>query len=142
MWHFSHRHIRTITIVLLALFFLAAYCGIVVIDAKMSNDGVAMGGCPLLQNMDVVCNTDPLAHVAAWQSTFMAPPMLRDSALLFLASLMLALGALHWRRLTAAAHASCGTLVAAAHLTYRRHAPVVCLLYALFARGIPNPKVF
>ncbi len=104
----------------------------------MGPDGsMAMTNCPFMTGQAVVCNMNPLEHIAAWQSMFTSTLAQNGSMfiLLFLAAL-----ALVWTRsLWPPPEKALGSTFRILHR--EEHLPP-SLLQELFSSGILNPKVF
>lgn len=106
----------------------------------MGEDGnMTMTNCLLMSEQAVVCNMNPLEHIAAWQSMFTSTPSQNGSmlVLLFLAALALAL--VWTRSLWPPPEKTSG--LGFRFVCREEHLPPP-LLQELFSNGILNPKLF
>lgn len=108
---------------------------------NMGPDGsMTMSDCPLMSGQAVVCNMNPLEHIAAWQSMFTG--MLQQSSSDLLALLLTALGlALVWTKILWPRLDQEPRLAFAVVAGRQNYLPPP-LLQELFSNGILNPKVF
>lgn len=108
---------------------------------SMEPDGsMTMTNCPLMTGQAVVCNMNPLEHIAAWQGMF--ETTLQQNGTDFLILLLTALAlTLIWTRSfwprPKRDHQPALSLI----FNGERHLPSP-LLQELFSSGILNPKVF
>lgn len=106
----------------------------------MGPDGnMTMSNCPFMSGQAVVCNMNPLEHIAAWQSMFTTIPQQDTVAiiLMLLAALAMTLLWTHLRR------PSIGSTYAPTQLFIRSdYIPLATPLQELFSNGILNPKLF
>lgn len=108
---------------------------------NMGSDGsTTMSNCPFMSGQAVVCNMNPLEHIAAWQSMFVTTLQQNGSDLLalFLAALALALV---WTRLLRPKFLPEPAL-AFSVIRSRELALPSSLFQELFSNGILNPKLF
>src|SRR3989344_1021898 len=83
---------RTLLISGLIAFLFLGFFGLSHSSMAMGEDGTMMSNCPLMSGQAVVCNMNPLEHIAAWQSMFTSLPQQDNTAviLLLLAALVIA----------------------------------------------------
>jgi hypothetical protein len=106
----------------------------------MGSDGtMAMSNCPFMSGQAVVCNMNPLEHIAAWQSMFTTTFQQNSSTLILLLLAALAL-ALVWTRTRWPSPAR--SLQPIFSIIRRENYLPPPLLQELFSSGILNPKVF
>ena len=108
---------------------------------NMGPDGsMTMSNCPFMSGQAVVCNMNPLEHIAAWQSMFVTTLQQNGSDLLALLLAALAL-AFVWTRLL---WPKLEPEPAPAFSSIRRREISLPspLFQELFSSGILNPKVF
>lgn len=117
------------------------FLGISHSSMTMSEDGnMPTFNCPFMSGKAVVCNMNPLQHIAAWQSMFTTALQQNGSDLLMLLLAALAL-ALVWTKLLWSKFAKEPKLampIIARRENYLPPSP----LQELFSNGILNPKVF
>ncbi|OGG59789.1 hypothetical protein A2765_04345 [Candidatus Kaiserbacteria bacterium RIFCSPHIGHO2_01_FULL_56_24] len=131
---------RTLLISGLIAFLFLGFFGLSHVSMAMGEDGnMAMSNCLLMSGQAVVCNMNPLEHIAAWQSMFTSLPQQDNTAvmLLLLAALVIAFlwTRLHWPSIDDAR-------ISARSVVRREYIPLATPLQELFSNGILNPKIF
>ena len=108
---------------------------------NMGPDGsMTMSNCPFMSGQAVVCNMNPLEHIAAWQSMFATTFQQNGSDLLTLLLVALAL-ALVWTR-SFWPRSKQYLQPAFSIPQHRKERLPLPLLQELFSNGILNPKLF
>ncbi len=131
---------KTLLVLGLAAFLLVGFFGFSHSSMAMGEDGnMTMSNCPFMSGQAVVCNMDPLEHIAAWQSMFTSIPSQTGSTLILMLLAALALAFL-WTHLRWPSIDRTYTL--SRFFVRRDYIPPVSLLQELFASGILNPKLF
>lgn len=130
---------RTFLISGLIAFLFLGFFGLSHVSMAMGADGTMMSNCPLMSGQAVVCNMDPLEHIAAWQSMFTSLPQQDSTAvmLLLLAALVIAFLWTHLRWPSIA-----DACISAQFFVRREYIPLATPLQELFSNGILNPKIF
>ena len=110
-------------------------------NMTMGPDGqMTMSNCPLMSGQAVVCNMDPLGHIAAWQSMFTTTLQQNGSDLIMLLLAALAL-TLVWTKLLRPKLEQEPELAFSVIAQREKYLPPP-LLQELFSNGILNPKLF
>lgn len=108
---------------------------------NMGPDGsMTMSNCPFMSGQAVVCNMNPLEHIAAWQSMFVTTLQQNGSDLLALFFAALALMLIGARLLRPKLQPE--TALAFSIIRSREVSLPLPLFQELFSNGILNPKVF
>lgn len=124
----------------LIAFLLIGFFGLFHSSMPMGGDGnMTTSNCPFMSGQAVVCNMDPLEHIAAWQSMFTSIPSQTGSTLILmlLAALALAFLCTHLRRPPIDR-----TYTPSRFFVRRDYIPPASPLQELFSSGILNPKLF
>lgn len=131
---------KALMILGLITFLSLGFFGISHSSMAMGEDGnMTMSNCPFMSGQAVVCNMDPLEHIAAWQSMFTGIPSQTGSTLILLLLAALALAFL-WAHLWRPSIDR--TYVPFRFFVQRDYIPPVSPLQELFSSGILNPKLF
>jgi len=140
----SSASAKTFVSILLAAFLAVSFLGVAQADMAVESDGqMSSGNCFMPGMTEVLCQMNPLEHIAAWQNMFTAIPSQNDILLLLASLLALAFGALYIvRRSTAPPKVSVSLSQRALFAYYKRHVPIVHPLQEAFSNGILHPKVF
>ena len=131
---------KTLLVLGFVAFLLLGFFGPFHANMAMGEDGnMTMSNCPFMSGQAVVCNMDPLEHIAAWQNMFTSIPQQGGLflILMLLASLALVLLWTHLRR-PSIDHTHTSTKF----LVRRDYMPPASPLQELFSNGILNPKLF
>jgi hypothetical protein len=127
-----------LTGLLVITFLLAGVLGAAYSGTMMAHNMDGMAGCPLMGNSAVICNMNPLEHLAGWQNLFAAVPvqsavisLLIILALLFVARIMTHLHLWLW-------YPSPQAAVVAHNPEVSSHDQ----LSRFIARGLMHPKLF
>lgn len=131
------------TILLLAglAFFSVGFLGLGHTNMTMGPHGeMSVGNCFMPGMTEVMCQMNPLEHIAAWQSMFTAVPSQNDVLLLLATLLALALGALFLANLSTAPPKVIIPRLSFAY--YKRYIPIFDPLQEAFSNGILHPKIF
>lgn len=105
------------------------------LDGQMSS-----GNCFMPGMTEVLCQMNPLEHIATWQNMFTAVPNQNDILLLLASLLALALGALFTAYRSTAPPVT--AVLQPQFLYYKRRIPIIHLLQEAFSNGILHPKLF
>ena len=133
---------KTFVGILIAAFLATSFLGIAKMDMAMGMDGqMSSGNCFMPGMTEVLCQMNPLEHIASWQSMFTAIPSQNDFVLLLLALLALALGAFFIRSYHSTAPPEI-LVLQPAFAYYKRRIPIVHPLQEAFSNGILHPKIF
>lgn len=129
-----------ITLGLGAFLFLSVF-GMSHSTMNMGPDGsMTMSNCPFMSGQAVVCNMNPLEHIAAWQSMFATTLQQNGTDLLALFLAALALALVWTRQLWGRPKRN---LQPTFSVTQRSKETLpLPLLQELFSNGILNPKIF
>ena len=134
------RSARAILFLGLIAFLLIGFFGMPHSNMVMGPDGnMTMSNCPFMSGQAVVCNMNPLEHIAAWQSMFTSTLQQNGSTLILLLLAALAL-ALVWTRLRWPTPPK--AIESVSFIVHRENYLPPPLLQELFSNGILNPKVF
>jgi len=125
-------------------FFFVGFLGLGHTDITMKSDGqMSSSNCFMPGMTEVLCQMNPLEHIAAWQNMFTAVPSQNDVLLLLASLLALAIGALFIaHRSTAPPEVSVSSSQYAFFTYYKRHIPITSPLQEAFSNGILHPKIF
>ena len=104
----------------------------------MGEDGISMSNCPFMSGQAVVCNMNPLEHIAAWQSMFVG--VLSQNMATFFALLLAALASIllwgRWRAPDTRPNTNFQ------YFPRQEYIPLATSLQELFSKGILNPKLY
>ncbi len=131
---------KTLLLLGLTAFLFLGYFGMSHQGMTMGPDGtMAMSNCPFMSGQAVVCNMNPLEHIAAWQSMFTSTFQQNGSTLILLMLAALALALVWTRSRWPTAQRALRPLF---HIARRETYLPPPLLQELFSNGILNPKIF
>lgn len=131
---------KTLLVLGLIAFLLVGFFGLSHSSMAMGEDGnMTMSNCPFMSGQAVVCNMNPLEHIAAWQNMFTSIPQ-QDVAtllLLLLASLALVFIWTGQKRSSVT-----DSLQTPQYVRIKEYIPIANSLQELFSNGILNPKLY
>lgn len=141
MRHMSQFSKYLLLFAILAFFFVG-FLGLGHTSMDISADRqTSASNCFMPGMTEVLCQMNPLEHIAEWQSMFTAAPNQNDVLMFLLALLALVLGTLflHSHQSTAPPKILVSQFK---FLYYKRHIPIVSPLQEAFSNGILHPKLY
>ena len=131
---------KSLLVLGLVAFLLLGFFGLFHSSMAMGENGnMTIWNCPFMSGQAVVCNMDPLEHIAAWQSMFTSIPSQTGSTLISMLLAALALAFL-WTHLWRPPIDR--TVVSTRLFIRRNYISLTSPLRELFSSGILNPKLF
>jgi len=135
------KHIKMLIGLALLMFLSVSFLGVVHADMTMEPNGqMSSGNCFMPGMTEVLCQMNPLEHIATWQNMFTAVPSQNDILPLLASLLALALGALCITRYRTAPPKVLASQPSFAY--YKRYIPIVSPLQEAFSNGILHQKLF
>lgn len=123
------------------VFLSVSFLGLSHANMPMGEDGnMTMSNCPFMSGQAVVCNMDPLEHIAAWQNMFTSIPQQDIATLLLILLASLALVFI-WTRQRRRIPIT-DSLSTLGRVRAKEYIPIANSLQELFSNGILNPKLY
>jgi hypothetical protein len=128
--------------IFLGAFILVSFLGIAKADTSIEMNGqIGQGNCFIPGMAEMLCQMNPLEHIAAWQSMFTAVPSQGDTILLLAFLLALALGAPVLTYRYPALQRAISVSQQKLFLYFKQRIPIVHPLQEALSGGILNPKI-